>query len=75
MVARSSVEGKYQAMALPTFELMWLKQLLQEVKLYELELMELICDNQVTLHVASNLVFHERTKHIEFDYHFILLEL
>ena len=31
VVARSSVEAKYRAMALATFELIWLKQLLQEL--------------------------------------------
>ena len=58
-------------MALATCELIWLKHIFQELKFGKAEQMKLICDNQVALHISSNPVFHERTKHIEVDCHFI----
>ena len=71
MVARSSAESEYRAMTLATCEFIWLKQLLQELRFGKDGQMTLVCDNQAALHIASNLVFHERTKHIEVDCHFI----
>ena len=71
MWVRSSVEAKYRAMTLATCELIWLKQLLQELRFGKDGQMTLVYDNQAALHIASNPVFHEITKHIEVDYHFI----
>ena len=73
-MTRSSVEAEYQAMTLASCELIWLKQLLQELRFGKDEQMTLVCDNQVALHglhIASNPVFHEMTKHIKVDCHFI----
>ena len=58
-------------MAFATCELKWLKHLLQELRFWKDEQMKLICNNQVVLHISSNPVFHEMTKHIEVDCHFI----
>ena len=58
-------------MTLATCELIWLRHLLQELRFGKDEQMKLICDNQVVPRIASNPVFHERTKHIEVDCHFI----
>ena len=58
-------------MALATCELIWFKQLLQELRFGKDGQMTLVCENQATLHIASNPVFHEKTKHINVDCHFI----
>ena len=71
MVAKSNARAGYQAMALVICELIWLKQLLQKLRFGNDGQMTFVCDNQVALHITSNPVFHERTKHIEVDCHFI----
>jgi len=71
VVARSSAEAEYRSIALGTCELIWLKHLLSELKFYMKGPIKLMCDNQAALHIASNPVFHERTKHIEIDCHFV----
>ena len=58
-------------MASAACELVWLKQLLQELQFGDITQMRLVCDNQTALHISSNHVFHERTKHIEIDCHFV----
>ncbi|GAA0169644.1 hypothetical protein LIER_24082 [Lithospermum erythrorhizon] len=52
-------------------EIKWIFHILKETGIEATILAKLWCDNQVALHRASNSVFHERTKHIETDCHFV----
>ncbi|GMI72424.1 hypothetical protein HRI_000911700 [Hibiscus trionum] len=69
-VSRSSCEAEYRAMASATCELVWLTALLSSFGV-QISQTSLFCDNQFAVHLASNQVFHERSKHIEVDCHFI----
>ena len=70
-LSRSSSEAEYLSMADSTCELIWLASLLRDLHCPLTGPATLFCDNQSALHIASNPVYHERTKHIEFDYHVV----
>ena len=74
-VARSSTEAEYRAFADTTSELLWLRWLLKDLCVSTSSTTSLYCDNQSAIHIVYNNVFHERTKHIEIDCHFIRYHL
>jgi hypothetical protein len=70
-VARSSTEAEYRAVATTTAELMWLQNLLHELRIHMHDPPRLLCDNVGATYLCSNPVLHSRMKHISLDYHFV----
>ena len=68
---RSSTEAEYRSMATTTCEVTWLLYLLRDSHVPHQKPVLMYCDNQATLHISANPVLHERSKHIEADYHII----
>ena len=71
VVARSTAEAEFRAMAHGVCELLWLKIILMELGLFQARPLMMYCDNKAALDIAHNPVQHGRTKHIEIDRHFI----
>ncbi len=70
IVTISTTEAKYVDVTKVSKELIWLQGLLTELR-FEQEMNVLHSDSQSAIHLANNLVFRSRIKHIDLRYHFI----
>ena len=71
IIARSSVKDELRAAIHNICELLWLKKLLEDLRIPNEKPMKFYCDNKTTIDIAHNLVQHDRTKHVEVNRHFI----
>ncbi|KAK4254159.1 hypothetical protein QN277_020331 [Acacia crassicarpa] len=71
VVARSSAEAEYRAVALGICEAIWIKRTLEDLKRCINLPINVYCDNMAAINIAHNPVQHDRTKHVEIDRHFI----
>ncbi|KAL6342960.1 hypothetical protein AAG906_016980 [Vitis piasezkii] len=49
----------------------WLKRLLEELRIEVDRVMSVCCDNLATINIAKNLVHHDKAKHVEINHYFI----
>ncbi|CAM8877731.1 unnamed protein product [Rhodiola kirilowii] len=70
-VSRSSCESEYRALANTSAEMIWLSNLLRDLRASPSTTPLLLCDNNSAIFLAQNPVAHKRAKHIDIDYHFV----
>jgi hypothetical protein len=70
-MALNTSEAEYIATSVAIHEAMWLHKFLAEIFDLELEPTLIHCDNQSCMKLTKNIVFHDRSKHIEIKYHYI----
>jgi hypothetical protein len=69
-VALSTAEAEYIAAGHCCAQLLWMRQTLRDYG-YKLTKVPLLCDNESVIRMADNPVEHNRTKHIDIQYHFL----
>jgi hypothetical protein len=70
-VSRSSDEAEYRGVANAVAEACWIRQLFGELRRPLTCATLVYCDNISVVHLSTNLVHHQRTKHVEIDIHFV----
>ncbi|XP_019257850.1 PREDICTED: uncharacterized protein LOC109236082 [Nicotiana attenuata] len=70
-ISRSSAEAEYMSLASTVAEIVWLVGLFSELGVSLTLPIPLYCDSKSAMQIVANPVFHERTKHIDIDCHFI----
>lgn len=66
VVSHIYAEAEYRAMSIATREVQWLRQLLRDLGFAPNKPARRFCDSKSAIYIATNPVFHERTKHVEY---------
>lgn len=69
-VALSSTEAEYMALCQAAKESIWMVDFLRDLGISIHDTMVINADNQGAIALAKNPVFHDRSKHIDIQYHF-----
>ena len=70
VMALSTLEAEYMAMFEAVREAIWMIKLLRELGV-NVKFIKMFADNQGAIALTKNPVFHNRSKHIDVQYHFM----
>eukprot|EP00253_Pinus_taeda_P027908 PITA_27908 len=69
--ADSTTEAEYMAAVEATKEIVWLRKILEDLQVKQVQSTPLMIDNTSAIKLAKNPKFHDRMKHINTKYHLI----
>lgn len=67
----STTEAEYVVAAEATKEIVWLRKILEDLQVKQVQSTPVMIDNTSAIKLAKNQKFHDRTKHINTKYHMI----
>ncbi|XP_055804313.1 secreted RxLR effector protein 161-like [Solanum dulcamara] len=70
-VSRSSAEVEFRSMANCAAKVTWLVGLFEELGVHTELPITMVCDSKAAIQIAANPIFHDRTKYIDIDCHFV----
>ena len=70
-MTQSSIETKYIAASKASQEALWIRRLLEDTCHQQAHPTTIFCDNQSSIKLTKNPVYHVRSKHIEVHHHFV----
>jgi hypothetical protein len=70
-VAQSTVEAEYAAATAAVNQAIWIRKILADLHINQLEPTKIYVDNQAVISIANNPVFHGRTKHFKIKLYFL----
>ena len=70
VVARLSAKAEYRRITKAIYELLWIKNMIQELHIKHTSPIKLYCDSKTACNIAHNPILHDITKHVEVDRHF-----
>lgn len=67
----STAESKYVVGATNYTQVLWLKQMLKDIKVKCKEPITIYCDNTAAINISKNLVLHSKTKYVSIKLNFL----
>lgn len=70
-ISKLSKEAEYRSMSATTSKLVWTSSIKKDFLIHSLFPVPLYCNNKTAQYITANPVFHEHTKHLNIEYHYV----